>query len=74
MTRTLVVTCPVPCEDLAELELTPLDHMIEVVGPEGFRHDLELPLDADMSHLHVELYKGVLEVRAARQDVASVPP
>jgi hypothetical protein len=66
VTRTLVVTCPVPCDDLGELELTPLDHTIEVVGPEGFHHDLELPLEADMSHLHVELYRGVLEVRAPR--------
>ena len=67
MTRTLVVTCPVPCEDLAGLELTPLDHTIEVRGPDGFRQDLELPLEADMSHLHVELYKGILEVRAPRR-------
>ena len=67
MTRTLVVTCPVPCDDLARLELTPLDHTIEVVGPDGFRHDLHLPPEADMSHLHVELYKGFLEVRAPRR-------
>jgi hypothetical protein len=64
VTRTLVVTCPVPCDDLTELELTPLDHTIEVIGPGGFHHDLELPLDADMSHLQVELFKGILEVRA----------
>jgi hypothetical protein len=67
VTRTLVVTCPVPCDDLARLELTPLDHTIEVVGPGGFRHDLELPLDADMSSLHVEVFRGVLEVRAPRR-------
>jgi hypothetical protein len=67
VTRTLVVTCPVPCEDLAKLELRPLDHTIEVLGPDGFRHDLQLPLEADMSHLHVELFKGILEVRAPRR-------
>ncbi len=67
MTRTIVVTCSVPCEDLAKLELTPLDHTIEVVGPDGFRHDLEFPLEADMSHLNVELYRGILEVRAPRR-------
>jgi hypothetical protein len=66
VTRTLVVTCPVPCDDLARLELTPLDHTIEVDGPDGFHHDLELPLEADMSHLHVEVFKGILEVRAPR--------
>jgi hypothetical protein len=67
MTRTIVVTCSVPCEDLAKLELKPLDHTIEVVGPDGFRHDLEFPLEADMSHLDVELYRGILEVRAPRR-------
>ena len=67
MTRTIVVTCSVPCEDLTKLELTPLDHTIEVVGPDGFRHDLEFPLDADMSHLDVELYRGILEVRSPRR-------
>jgi hypothetical protein len=64
VTRTLVVTCPVPCDDLAKLELTPFDHTIEVTGPDGFRHVLELPFEADMSHLHVEVFKGILEVRA----------
>ena len=67
MTRTIVVNCSVPCEDLTKLELTPLDHTIEVVGPDGFRHDLEFPLEADMSHLDVELYRGILEVRAPRR-------
>jgi hypothetical protein len=67
VTTTLVVTCPVPCDDLARLELTPLDHTIEVDGPNGFHHDLELPLEADMSHLHVEVFKGILEVRAPRR-------
>jgi ferredoxin-NADP reductase len=66
VTRTLVVTCPVPCEDLAKLKLTPQDHTIAVSGPNGFRHDLELPLEADMSNLHVEVFKGILEVRAPR--------
>ena len=64
MTSTLVVTCPVPCSELAKLELTPLDHTIEITGPDGFRHDLELPPEADMSHLDVEVFKGILEVRA----------
>jgi hypothetical protein len=67
MTRTIVLTCPVPCDDLAELKLTPVDHTIAVVGPDGFRHDLEFPLEADMSNLDVELYRGVLEVRAPQQ-------
>jgi hypothetical protein len=61
------VTCPVPCDDIGKLQLKQLDHMIEVDGPKGFHHDLQLPLEADMSHLHVEVHKGILEVRAPRR-------
>jgi hypothetical protein len=63
----MVVTCPVPCGSIDELELTPADHTIAVVGPNGFRHDLELPREADMTQLDFELYKGILEVRAPRR-------
>lgn len=64
MTRTFVVTCRVPYTDLDELELTHVDHTIAVTGPNGYRHELELPLDADMERLEVELHKHFLEVRA----------
>lgn len=61
---TLVVTCGVPCKRLDELVVTVLDHTVAVAGPEGFAHELELPAEADMSALTVELYKGFLELRA----------
>ena len=32
------------------------------------RHELELPPEADMARLSVELYKGILELRAPRVD------
>lgn len=48
MTLTIVVTCPVPCRKLGELELTPEDTTVVVAGPDGFRHELELPAVADM--------------------------
>jgi hypothetical protein len=64
MTRTLVVTCPVPVSDLEHLELTPRDHTIVITGPNGYRHNLELPVEADLDHLEVELYKHFLEIRA----------
>jgi len=64
MTRTFVVTCRVPAFDLDELELTHVDHTIAVTGPNGYRHELELPEDADMDQLEVELHKHFLEVRA----------
>jgi hypothetical protein len=64
MTRTFVVTCPVPSFDLHELELTHVDHTIAVTGPNGYRHELELPAEADMELLAVELHKHFLEIRA----------
>jgi hypothetical protein len=64
MTRTLVVTCPVPCDDLAMLKVATLDHTVKITGPDGFRRDLELPSEADMAHLEIELFKGIFEVRA----------
>lgn len=64
MTRTFVVTCSVPVSDLDELELTHQDHTITVTGPNGFRHELELPGEADLARLEVELHKHFLELRA----------
>jgi hypothetical protein len=64
MTRTFVVTCSVPVSDLDELELTHVDHIVAVTGPKGFRHELELPAEADLDRLEVELHKHFLEIRA----------
>ena len=66
MTRTIVVTFPVPCQELGELEVTSDDHTVVVAGPQGFSHELELPAEADMDRLEVELYHGYLELRAPR--------
>lgn len=64
---TMVVTCPVPCADLEDLELVVRGHRVAVSGPAGFSHELELPDEADMRALTVELYKGFLELRAPRR-------
>ena len=64
MTESLVVTCRVPVGNLAELELTSADHTLSIVGPAGYRHELELPPEADMGRLEVELHKHFLEIRA----------
>ena len=62
MRSTLVVTCRLPVGDLEELELTSLDHTLSIVGPAGYRHELELPVEADMERL--DLHKHFLEIRA----------
>ena len=64
MTESLVVTCRVPVGDMAELELVSADHTLSIVGPAGYRHELDLPPEADMGQLEVELHKHFLEVRA----------
>jgi HSP20 family molecular chaperone IbpA len=66
VTRTIVVTFPVPCYELSELELTSEDNTVVVAGPEGFSHELKLPAEADMERLEVELFHGYLELRAPR--------
>jgi HSP20 family molecular chaperone IbpA len=67
----MVVTCRVPCSDLDRLSLAVVDHTVSVAGPGGFRHRLELPPESDMERLGVQLYKGILELRAPR---IGVPP
>jgi HSP20 family molecular chaperone IbpA len=60
----LVITCRVPCTDLSQLSLALDGHQVVVTVPDGFRHELALPAEADMSRLGVELYRGILELRA----------
>jgi hypothetical protein len=63
MTRTFVVTCRVPVSDLDELDLRSQDHTVSVTGPNGYQHKLELPDEADLDRLEIELYKHFLELR-----------
>ena len=69
----MVVTCRVPCSNLERLSLSVVDHTVSVAGPGGFRHKLELPPESDMERLGVQLYKGILELRAPRLEVL-LPP
>jgi HSP20 family molecular chaperone IbpA len=63
---TIVVTVLVPCEDADELAVGVLGHEVTVTGPHGFRHDLTLPVEADMAHVSAQLYAGLIELRAPR--------
>jgi HSP20 family molecular chaperone IbpA len=68
----LVITCRVPCTDTADLSLAVDGHQVVVTAPGGFRHELVLPAEADMSGLGVELYRGILELRAPYADASRV--
>lgn len=63
---TMVITCRVPCTNLERLSFEVVDHTVNVTGPGGFRHRLGLPPEADMDRLDVQLFKGILELRAPR--------
>jgi hypothetical protein len=62
---TMVVTCPVSCDELADLDIAVAEPTVTVTGPGGFRHELELP-GAALDRLSAELYHGILELRAPR--------
>jgi HSP20 family molecular chaperone IbpA len=68
----LVITCPVPCTDIADISLAVDGHQVVVTAPGGFRHELALPAEADMSGLGVELYRGILELRTPHADASRV--
>jgi HSP20 family molecular chaperone IbpA len=68
----LVMTCRVPCTDIADLSLAVDGHQVVVTAPHGFRHELALPAEADMSGLGVELYRGILELRAPHANASHV--
>jgi HSP20 family molecular chaperone IbpA len=69
----LVVTTRVPTRDPAEVSVTVRKGLIHVLGPDGFRHEMPLPAGADAERLHAELFHDILELRAPRATVASVP-
>jgi HSP20 family molecular chaperone IbpA len=68
----LVINCRVPCTDIADLSLALDGHQVVVTAPGGFRHELALPAEADMSGLGVELYRGILELRAPHANASPV--
>jgi hypothetical protein len=66
----MVITVPVPTRVAAELSVTAAGDAIEIVGPDGFRHVVATPHNADVERLHAELFRDVLELRAPRAEAA----
>jgi HSP20 family molecular chaperone IbpA len=68
----IVLTLAVPREELA---VSVRDHIVTVEAAGGFHRELELADEADVQHLHAQLYDETLELRAPRGPAAarSVP-
>jgi HSP20 family molecular chaperone IbpA len=64
----MVVTVRVPTTSAEKLSVEVAGHLVTIVGPAGFRHALTMPAVADLDRLHADLYQGILELRAPRQD------
>jgi HSP20 family molecular chaperone IbpA len=67
-TRDMIVfTLAVPREGLT---ISVRDHVVTVEAEEGFHREVELSAEADVEHLHAQLYDGTLELRAPRGQAA----
>jgi HSP20 family molecular chaperone IbpA len=69
----IVLTLFVPREQLA---VSVRDHTVTVEATGGFRKEIPLAGEADVEHLHAQLYDGTLELRAPRVETGpgrSVP-
>lgn len=64
----IVVTVHVPTRLAAELSVTATADVIEIEGPDGYRHEVATPPNADVERLHAELFQDILELRAPRID------
>jgi HSP20 family molecular chaperone IbpA len=70
-TRDMVVlTLAVPREELA---VSVRERTVTVEAAGGFHRELELADEADVEHLHAQLYDETLELRAPRGPAAARP-
>jgi HSP20 family molecular chaperone IbpA len=64
----IVLTLSVPREKLA---VSVCNHTVTVEAAGGFRKEIPLAGEADVEHLHAQLYDGTLELRAPRVEKPS---
>ena len=64
----LVVTLPVPTTDAHELSVWMEGAVAHILGPGGFRREVNLPEGADEARLQAGLFGDILELRAPRAD------
>jgi hypothetical protein len=62
----VVVTIALPGGPVEVPAVWACEHAVTITGPGDYRHEVRLPLEADMTRLHVQLYGDVLELRAPR--------
>jgi hypothetical protein len=66
----IVLTLAVPREGLA---VSVREHTVTVEAAGGFHRELEFADEADVEHLHAQLYDETLELRAPRGVAAARP-
>lgn len=66
----IVLTLAVPRDGVA---VSVREHTITVEAAGGFHRELELADEADVEHLHAQLYDDTLELRAPRGSAAARP-
>ena len=59
----MVMTVPVPTTSAGDLSITVAGSEVRMLGPGGFRHEVTME-EADLDRLHVQLFHGILELRA----------
>ena len=64
----LVLTLAVPRDGL---EVSVREHTVTVEAAGGFRREVQLAPEADVEHLHAQLYDATLELRAPRGPAAA---
>ena len=65
----VVLTVVVPRTARDALTVSIREHTVTVSGPGDYRHEVALPAEADVGHLHAQLYDEFLELRAPRTSV-----
>jgi HSP20 family molecular chaperone IbpA len=68
----MVVTVRVPTTSAGELAVTAIGHLVRVIGPGEFRHEVTMPAAA-LDQLQAQLFRDILELRAPRAEPEPAP-
>jgi hypothetical protein len=64
----MVVTVRVPTTSAGDLAVTAIGHLVRVIGPGDFRHEVIMAA-ADLDRLQAQLFRDILELRAPHAEL-----